>query len=724
MCLALVSIPLYVKRKKMKLRYTAIVLVPILLGAAWAFSKSTVKEAPFKKDEALLTRIIADILEHGHYSPKKLNDETSASAFDKYMETLDYNKQYFLKKDYDALSKHRKSLDNELKSQNLDFYFKATELFNKRLAEVEELSTSLYDTPFDYTGKEKIETDPEKRDYFKTESARAKYWQQYAKYMTMNRLANKIEKQNKSKKQAEKKGEDFEEKSMEELEAESRKQEKKALATRFKRRKEVDDEDQFSFFINSIAEAFGPHSQYFPPQEKENFNMRMTGRLEGIGAQLQKENEYIKVVSIVPGSASWRQGELKENDLILKVAQGDAEPVDIVDAPMKEAISMIRGPKGTEVRLTVQKPEGEIVEIPIVRDVVVQEETYAKSALIENSKTKHKIGLIYLPSFYSKFGAKSGRTSSDDVRQEVARLKGLGVDGIVLDLRSNGGGSLQDAIDMAGHFFEKGPVVQVKDEGRPPKVYSDRNQNVAYSGPMIVMVNNFSASASEILAAALKDYNRAVIVGNHTFGKGTVQTMTDLNRYVGEDDNTSRELGSFKFTIQQFYRVNGASTQLKGVHPHIYLPNPYGYMEAGIESYDNALPWDSIKAVGYNAFPARKLGVDDLAKSSKERINKSDVFKAVIANNALYKKEREITTVSLNLDTELAEREEIKERNKNFKELFTANEDISISSLQEFKPEEEEDVIKEKKERWEKQLSEDYYLDETIQIMEEMIARK
>lgn len=710
----------------MKLKYIAVVLVPILLGAAWAFSKNAGKEAPAalaQKDEALLTRIIIDILDNGHYSPKRLNDETSESTFKKYMETLDYNKQYFLKKDYDELAKHRKTIDDELKNNDLSFYFKANELFNKRLLEVEALSENLYDEPFDFSGNEEMETDPEKRDYFRNENARTKYWKQYAKYMTMNRLANKIEKQNQSKKQAEKKGEDFEEKSMEELEAQSREQEKKALSTRFKRRKEIDDEDQFSFFINSVAEAFGPHSKYFPPQEKENFNMRMTGRLEGIGAQLQKDNEYIKVVSIVPGSASWRQGDLKENDLILKVAQGDAEPVDIVDASMKEAISMIRGPKGTEVRLTVQKPDGQIIEVPIVRDVVVQEETYAKSALIQNQKTDHKIGLIYLPSFYSKFGAKSGRTSSDDVRREVTRLKEQGVDGIIIDLRSNGGGSLQDAIDMAGHFFERGPVVQVKDEGRPARVYSDRNSNVAYTGPMIVMVNNFSASASEILAGALKDYNRAVIVGNHTFGKGTVQTMTDLNRYVGEDDNPSRELGSFKFTIQQFYRVNGASTQLKGVHPHVYLPNPYGYMEAGIKSYDNALPWDSIKAVGYNAFSERKLRIDQLAKNSKARIAKSEVFTEVKANNALYKKERDITKVSLNLDAELADREEIKERNKNFDKLFTPNENIQISSLQEFKPEEEEDVIKEKRERWEKQLSEDYYLDETLNIMEEMIGK-
>lgn len=703
----------------MKKGYIAIALLPIILGAFWGYSKSHQKT--LKKDEVLISQIIADILENGHYSPTRLNDEFSEAAFNKYLEFLDFNKQLLLQSDIDKLGKYRTKIDDELKDAELEFYFKAVDRLYKRLDEVEEFYEELFQEPFEFDGKESFETDSEKRDFFKTDDERLEYWKGYAKYLTMNRLANKISKQDNDKAAAEKKGEEFEEKSFEILEKNARRQAKESIGTRFKRRREIDDEDQFAYFINSVSAAFGPHSQYFPPQEKENFEMRMTGRLEGIGAQLSQENEHIKVVSIVPGSASWRQGDLKENDLIIKVAQGEEEPVDIVAATMKDAISLIRGPKGTEVRLTVQKPNGDVTEISIIRDIVVQEETYAKSALISNEKTKQEIGYIYLPTFYSTFGSKEGRRSAQDIRFEVNRLKDESVSGIIIDLRNNGGGSLQDAVDMAGHFFEKGPVVQVKDEGRAPRVYSDRNPNVAYNGPLIVMVNNFSASASEILAAALKDYDRAVIVGTTTFGKGTVQTMLDLNRYLSEGDNPSRQLGSYKLTIQQFYRINGASTQLKGVRPDIMLPNPYGYMETGIKAYDNALPWDSIKPADYSSWTGGSFDLGQLNKQSKDRVKESAVFQEVLSRNVKYRAERDNSVVELNLDKEVAERAENKVSNKAFEDLFEKDESIEFMSLQVFKPEEEEDVKKEKKDRWEKQLSKDYELAETIHIMQDMI---
>lgn len=708
----------------MKKKYIIPILIPILLFAVWAYAHQIKTPTSHKvralQDEAILSEIISDMLDNVHYSSNKIDDNTSEKTFNNYIENLDYNKQYFLAEDIEALSKYKFGIDDELKNKKLEFYFVAIDLLYKRLAEVEGFYEDVFEEPFDFSKKEIFETDPDKRDFFQNENERMAYWKQYAKYLTMNRLVNKIEKQEQDAKQAEKREEEFENEPIEKLEAKSREQVKENLATRFKRRKEVDDEDQFSFFINSLNNAFGPHTEYFPPQERENFDMRMSGRLEGIGAQLTKENEYIKVVSIVPGSASWKQGDLKENDLIVKVAQENEEPVDIVDATMKDAISLIRGPKGTQVILTVQKPSGELKEIPIIRDVVVQEETYAKSALIENNEANLKIGYIYLPSFYSNFGSKDGRKSSSDIRVELERLKALNVNGIILDLRNNGGGSLQDAVDMSGHFFEKGPVVQVKNENRPPRVYGDRNTAIAYDGPLVVMVNNFSASASEILAGALKDYDRALIVGSHTFGKGTVQTMIDLNQYVSDGNVPTRPLGSIKITIQQFYRVNGASTQLKGVHPHIYLPNEYGYMEeTGIKSYDNALPWDSIAPANYKKVGS-KLNLAKLAKNSKKRVDNSDVFKEVLSRNIEFRKEREISSVSLAIEDERKERAEIKENNKEFKELFTPSNDIAFQSLQQFKAEEEPDVVKEKKERWEKQLKEDFYLAEVLNIMKEM----
>lgn len=703
--------------KKIMRKYILPFVIVGLLAGFWAYAQN--KTDYTKKDEQIVAKIIADVLENGHYSPNKLDDNVSSFAFDDYLEKLDFNKLYFLQSDIDQFKKYRTELDDEVKNLDFKFFHEVIKQFNKRLDESEELYKKILAKPFDFEKNESIELDGEKRSYFKSNAEREEYWRLYLKYLTMLRLANKIEKQEKD---LAKPNDSIKvvEKTKTELEIEARKQVLKNMNTRFERRREIDDEDQFAIFINSIAAAFGPHTEYFPPQEKENFDMRMTGRLEGIGAQLTKENEYIKVVEIVPGSASWKQGELKANDLIIKVAQKGEEPVDIVDAAMKEAISLIRGPKGTEVTLTVQKPNGEIKEIPIIRDVVIQEETYAKSALIESKTHQNKIGYIYLPSFYSTFGEKDGRRSADDIKNELNRLKKENVSGIILDLRNNGGGSLQDAIDMTGHFIEKGPVVQVKDETRPPRVYSDRDKEIVYDGPVIVMINSFSASASEILAAALEDYNRAIIVGTPSFGKGTVQTMIDLNRYVNPDMIPDKPLGSLKFTIQQFYRVNGASTQLKGVEPHIYLPDEYSYMETGIKSLKNPLPWDKIDAAKYEKCNYN-YDIKSLKKNSAKRIKKDEIFSALENRNAKYKKDREATLVSTNIEAELAERKVRKQENKEFTSLIKPDDNFEFISLQEFNPADEADVIADKKENWQKQLSKDYYLHEVIFIMEDMI---
>lgn len=709
----------------MKKKLILPLLAGALLFAAWGLASHLHRPKPDYtenyRDEALLGRLVAELLDAHHYSPKTMNDDISAMAFDFYLESLDYNKQYFLQSDIEELSKYKYVIDNELKEGKLEFYFKAVERFYQRLDEAEAISQTLFASPFSYDSDEFFETDATKRQYFKSETERQAYWIAFAKYMVMNRLANKLGKAERDQAKESKDGDSVAVEDWATMEQKSRVQEAENLTNRFKRRREIDAEDQFSFFINSINAAFGPHTEYFPPQERENFEMRMTGRLEGIGAQLTKDNEYIKVVSIVPGSASWRQGELKENDLILKVAQQGEEAVDIVDAPMKDAIKMIRGPKGTEVTLTIQKPSGELKEITIVRDVVVQDETYAKSALIDNSDTKHKLGYIYLPSFYSTFGGADGRSCAHDVKTEVERLAAAGAKGIILDLRNNGGGSLQEAVDMAGLFFDKGPVVQVKDEGRPPRVYGDRDPSVSYTGPIVVMVNNFSASASEILAAALKDYGRAIVVGNRTFGKGTVQTMMDLNEYLKKEDNPSGPLGSLKITIQQFYRVNGASTQLKGVHPHIHFPNEYGFMEGSIAQEKNPLPWDSLAPANYRQVNLWPYNLDKIEKNSAKRMEKSHIFSEVNRRNDALREQREQTAVMLNLDQEMEQRDQANALQKEFKDLFTPDGHLRFTSLQVFKEEEDEAVKQEKKEAWEKALQKDFYLHEAIAILEDAI---
>ena len=689
-------------------------LIAIVLGlllAAWGFSPNRTE------DEKVLLTILTKILEINHYHGQKVDDAFSKKVFDAYLDAIDYNKMYFLQSDIDALKKHEFSLDDEINNQNIVFYYEVQNIVKERLKETESYCSEMLEKPFDFTINEMFETNPDKREYPKNKAALKEYWRLYLKHMTLNTYLGKLSVQETA---LEKNKLDLDSvKTFEELEEESRKQVLKSMKSRYKRRAEIDDEDNFSYYVNSISSSFGPHTQYFPPQQKENFDLRMTGTLEGIGALLQQEDGYIKISSIVTGSASWRQGELKAGDLVLKVAQGKGEPVDIVDAPMKEVLKLIRGKKGTEVRLTVQKPDGDIKVIPIVRDVVIREETYAKSALFEQENNS-KYGYINLPSFYSKFGKQDGRNSADDVKDELERLKKEGVNGVILDLRDNGGGSLQDAIKMAGLFFNKGPVVQVQGKSNRKDTKYDFNSNTTYDGHVVILVNVFSASASEILAGAMRDYDRAIIVGSSsTYGKGTVQTFIDLNRYVDPQLSLDQPFGSLKYTVQQFYRVNGSSTQFKGVKPHIELPDLSAGAMIGEKELENALPWDSIPAVQFDKWIHMDYMVSDLQKKNQERISNNELFKAITERADWLKSERENTMVSLNKDDAIKRQKERKLKNEAFNEMNFADESISVTSLQQFHNE-PDSIVEKKRSEWEQQLSKDAYIREAMNILNDM----
>ena len=361
--------------------------------------------------------------------------------------------------------------------------------------------------------------------------------------------------------------------------------------------KDLDREDWFSIYLNVIAERFDPHTSYFAPEEKEKFDVSMSGKFFGIGARLQKKNDYVEITELISGGPAWRNKELEAGDLILKVAQGNGQPVDIGGMKLDEVVKKIKGPKGTEVRLTVKKVDGSVKVIKIVREEVEIEETYAKSSVV--NKDGNLFGVIYLPKFYIDFENKDSRDAAKDVALEVDRLKKQGVQGIALDLRDNGGGSLKTVIDIAGLFIEKGPVVQVKSAGKSKEVLSDTDSKIQWDGPLVIMINNFSASASEILAAAIQDYNRGIIIGStQSYGKGTVQNVIDLNQFVR--NNSMGDLGAFKMTTQKFYRINGGSTQLKGVSSDDVMPDKYSYIKIGERDADNAMPWDKIDPAPYN----------------------------------------------------------------------------------------------------------------------------
>jgi len=686
----------------------------------WGFSFTETNP----EEERLLLTVMGKVLGESHYANLEFDGEFSKRVYDLYIKRMDYNKMYFLEKDIKSFEPYKNKLDDQLLKADISFYKEVKKTFEKRLDEAEKYTNELLEGEFNFEKDESYESDPDKRVYATSEKELKELWRKYLKYTVLNSYLGKMENQEKAlKKGADSTSSEYEVKSEEELLEAAFKAVRKNMNTRFKRRKEVDEEDNFAIYLNSIAGSFDPHTQYFPPQEKENFDMRMTGRLEGIGAVLQESDGYIKINSIVTGSACWRQGDLEAGDLILKVAQADGEPEDIVDAPMKEVLKLIRGPKGTEVRLTVQKKDGRITVIPIVRDVVIRDETYAKSAVIEDKETSRKYGYLYLPGFYSKFGKKEGRSSSEDVDKELEKLNNAGVEGIVLDLRNNGGGSLPDAVDMAGLFIKDGPIVQVRSSGEKPYVKSDYNSHISYSGPLIVMTNSFSASASEIVAAALKDYDRAYIVGSpSTYGKGTVQTFMDLNRYVKRSVDMSEPFGSLKFTVQQFYRVNGSSTQFVGVRPHIELPDLYDLDEFGERSLDYAVPWDSVAALTYTHW---KTDVVDLRKVDNNSISrrKNDIyFQLIEKNKNEMKLNHENSTISLLYSEVKKRRTEKKTASQELKDAKLVNDNLDIESLQEVKIEGDTLAI-ERIKSWEKQISKDHYLHETLYIMNDLIEQ-
>jgi carboxyl-terminal processing protease len=409
-----------------------------------------------------------------------------------------------------------------------------------------------------------------------------------------------------------------------------------------------DANETLANYANTIANTYDPHTEYFAPKDKEEFDYQLTGRLEGIGATLRPKDGLIYIEEIVPGSASFRQGQLKKGDAILRVAQGAAEPVSIEGWTSAKAVTLIRGKKGTEVRLTVKKPDGSTKIIPIIRDVVINEETYAQSAVINDPSGK-KVGYLRLPGFYADFNNNGGRSSADDVKKELAKLNAEGVQGVVFDLRSNGGGSLTDAVEMAGLFMPSGPMVQVHDSRGVTNVLNDKDPRVQYTGPLVVLVNKYSASASEILAAAVQDYKRGIIMGStSTYGKGTVQRVVDLDETLPAELNALKPFGSLKFTMQKFYRITGASTQFKGVASDIVLPDVYSYLDQGEKEMDYPLKWDEIKPAAFRAWD-QQPNYTKLETSSKARVAASPSFRQMAELVQSLRKRKDETVVSLKL---------------------------------------------------------------------------
>ena len=666
----------------------------------------------FEKNQILLDMLMS-VLNQAHYNPLKVDDEFSEKAYNLYIKRLDASKKFLMQTDIEALSKYRKSIDDEINNGSFEFYKLSADIIRSRINEKENWSKEILSNPFNYSIDEEYETDGEKLKYATSEEELKAEWRKMLKYQTLSRLDEMLTSQEKAKA---KKDSVFTEKSYDSLEVDARRKTLKANVDWFKRLNKITLKDRFSAYVNTITGLYDPHTEYFAPKEKKKFDQSMSGQFEGIGARLQAKDGILKVSEVIVGSPSFKQGDLKAGDEIHKVAQGANEPVDITNMEMDDAIDLIKGKKGTEVRLTVKKPDASFKVIAIIRDVIEMDETYAKSAILDN---KNKIGYIYLPMFYADFTRNGAHRCSADMKKEIAKLKDQGVEGIIIDLRDNGGGSLQEVVEMAGLFIPKGPVVQVKDKVGKVYVMDDKNTDVSWDGPLAIMVNHGSASASEILAAAIQDYKRGVIIGTQSFGKGTVQSFYNLDQYLLPQFDSIRPLGEVKITNQKFYRINGGATQLKGVMPDVILPDPYAFIEVGEKEMDYPMPWDEIMKATYDEYTS--INYSKLKKGSSERVKSSSAFKLIETESKELKSKKDDTKYNLKIEKFRAEQKQLREQYKKYDDLKVDIKGFSASLSNYDKEILKADTIKLNKEiKWTKNIQKDNYIFEASNVLNDM----
>lgn len=696
----------------------------LILGAVLAvgFGFYSPAQEDSKKDEVILN-LIYSVLNSSHFSPQEINDEFSEKVFDHYMESLDYSKRFLLQADVESLGQHRTKLDEQIKASSLQFFEEAYALYASRVNEAKGYFEEILSEPFDYTLEEDFETDEEKLPFAASREDIKERWRKYLKYRVLVRIEEKVRDQNSTDEDSVALESDtVVVQSFVEMERDAREKELEVHEEWFSNMEDMDHIDWLGMYLNSITNIYDPHTQYFPPQRQEDFEISMSGQLEGIGAQLSQKGDYVTVAKIITGSACWKQGDLQVGDKILSVKQGESEeePVNLVGMNVRKAVKYIRGPKGTEVILNVQKVDGSKVRIPIVRDVVELEATFAKSAIL--GEGDDKVGYIRLPKFYMNFDNDKGRNCADDVKAELAKLKSENVNGIILDLRNNGGGSLQGVIDIVGLFIEDGPVVQVKSPNRAPRVLKDKDSEIHYDGPLVVMVNQFSASASEIFAAAIQDYNRGLIIGSRsTFGKGTVQNVLDMDRAVNITYGDMKPLGALKLTIQKYYRINGGTPQLRGVEPEIVLPDNYNYIDVGEKEQDNALPYDEIGSAEYTVWNKGVEQYDGAIKNSGKRVGQNAKFDLIDEYAVWLKDQQEETEVSLNFENYHREQEEFRDRSDKYRNMRKSDSVIDVASLRldeaMWESSEEKTIERDK---WFKNLGTDLYLQEAVLVAHDL----
>jgi carboxyl-terminal processing protease len=660
---------------------------------------------PPSKYERILQNV-GEMLRQGHYSPKEINDDFSKKVFAKYFADIDPDKNIFLQEDIQALKKYETRLDDEIKGAPVEFFLEVGKIFKKRIEEGALIYKDILARPFDFTADESLVSDSKKIGFPKNDADRRERMRKKLKYLALERYVEGQDARAKAKDSTATKTDT-------ELEKDSREKVGRIMDRMFDRYKfKFSDDDRFNIYVNTIVQAMDPHTDFFPPVEKRYFDEQLSGKFSGIGASLQYDDGNIKIATLLTGSPAMKSKQLEVGDVITKVAQGKEAPVELTGFVVEDAVKLIRGKTGTEVTLTVKKKDATTKTVTLVREVIETDDTYARSAVIENGTSR--IGYISLPEFYADFEDPNGRRCAADVAREVSKLKAAKVDGIVIDLRNNGGGSLYDVVQMAGLFIEDGPIVQVKDREGRPMVMRDKDNSVLYDGPLAVMVNEFSASASEIFAAAIQDYGRGVIIGSTTYGKGTVQRSFGLDPENFQSSNS--ELGSLKMTLQKFYRVNGGSTQLKGVTPDIAIPDQYEYLHYRERDNEDALPWDEISKAMYKTWNGN-YDLQTIKNLSNNRVSANPIFQQIRKNTDWLAKQSE-REYPLNIDKYRKDQKEIKAVVQQVDSLMKTNKDLAIQYLKEDAARFEQDAAKkERYNQWLKDRSRDIYIDQAVKVL-------
>ena len=682
---------------KLRSNYLFVIFPLLLIG----FTITNKKFSDPNKDR-LLMEVVKYVVEKGHYKKISIDDNLSENLYHSFIKQLDNQKRFFLKSDIREFEKYKYLLDDQIKEYDLSFFNLVYQRSKIRIEEAKSYYKELVNNKFNFNLNENIDLDFEKKEYARSKSEIKNRWRKQLKFSTLDiatlKLGDTLSIIN------------------DRIYNESIAIVKKNTEDYFEFITDLDRDDWYSNYLNAFLTQLDPHTYYFQPEDKERFDVNISGKFTGIGARLTKTEGNIKVVEIIIGGPVWKDKLLDVGDIIIKVAQENEEPVDIVGMKVDDAIKLIKGPEKSIVSLTVKKLDGSIKEVQITRALVELEELYAKSTLIEEDDIRY--GYISLPKFYVDFSNYKNRNSAEDVKNEIIKLKNNGIEGLILDLRNNGGGSLQSVVDMTGLFIEKGPIVQVKSIGNRKQVLYDRNSEIVWDGPLVVLINEMSASASEILAAALQDYERAVILGSKkTFGKGTVQNVIDLNKFIS---NSDFDLGALKITTDKFYRINGESVQLEGVKSDVIVPDSYMHIFNGEKDEENPLAWDKIDPAMYNPW-INEGSLDFISSNAQTRVNDNNYLKLISKRADWIEKQQKNKTIPLKFLTYQNYLDENKNKTKEFESLSKYSNDLNFKLLKS-----EKDYIMSNKEllsnrnRWHKNLTKDIYISEGVNILKQL----